>query len=456
MKKKQMIAVLLSGAILAQAALLGACGGQDTAQETLQTQEDAAAQTQAPTPEEAEVSTGNAEVQEDAAQEKQDGVNGFAFRFTKEMLDQKEPSQNMVVSPYSVWLPLAALVNATDDAAREQLLAAIGEAGIGEEELKEAVKALNSAFAREEQSAMMEEAGAAFESPLKIANAIFVGKDETVKQEFAALFEENFNGKFFSVDFRDPSAVEQVNAWAKEQTEGKITDIIDGFDPETAVAIANAIYFSDAWAKAFLEENTKEDVFYGQQETKAPFMNHEFTDTIYYEDGDMQAVILYTVNNGQMVICLPKEGKNAEELLAGMNPEKLEQIRQSEEATVQLSLPKFKLEGASFSVKEAMERLGVSLTDPQNPHIDGLTEGEPLYLSEALQKAMIEVDENGLTAAAVTVMALEKMSMPIERKKVEMKCDRPFAFVLTADGGEAGQQVLFTGVVNQPSAAQGE
>ena len=468
MKRKQMTAVLLSGAILAQAVLLGACSGQsgvqtqETVRNTVQTQ-DAAAQTesadktsgQETAPEVVEVSAdGNAEDKKAAGEEKQDGVNGFAFRFTKEMLAEKDPSANMVVSPYSVWLPLAALVNASDEAARQQLLEAIGEAGISEEELNEAVKALNSALTSEERAAMMKEAGVEFESPLKIANAIFVGKNETVKQEFADLFAENFGGKLFPVDFAGSSAADAVNAWAKEQTEGRITDMIDSFDPKTVAAIANAIYFSDAWATGFLEEDTKDDIFHGQQEETVPFMNHKFTDTIYYEDGDMQAVILHTINNGQMVICLPKEGKNAEELLAGMNPDTLAQIRQSEEATVQLSLPKFKLEGDTFSVKEAMEKLGVPLTDPQNPHIDGLTEGDPLFISEVLQKAMIEVDENGLTAAAVTVMGLERMSMPIERKNVEMKCDRPFAFVLTADGGESGQQVLFTGVVNQPSATK--
>ena len=80
-------------------------------------------------------------------------------------------------------------------------------------------------------------------------------------------------------------------------------------------------------------------------------------------------------------------------------------------------------------------------------------EGEALYISDAVQKATVEVDENGLTASAATVMGIERMSMPMETQPVEMICDRPFAFVLTADGREAGQQVLFTGVVNQLSQA---
>lgn len=38
-------------------------------------------------------------------------------------------------------------------------------------------------------------------------------------------------------------------------------------------------------------------------------------------------------------------------------------------------------------------------------------DNEALYISSAQQSAMVEVDENGLTAAAVTVMGLEKMAL---------------------------------------------
>lgn len=458
MKKKQIMACLLAGVLLTQTALLGACGS--TGQETVppvQTQQN---QTETDAGQNGQETNGTQQTDQSEAEETkspqqaqeemQDGVNGFAFRFTAALLSKKEKGENLITSPYSVWLPLAALVNASDDAAKAELLSALGKAGVSQEELNAAVKAANAALTQEERAAMMKENGQEYISPLKIANAVFVGKDENVKQEFAGLFAQNYAGKLFSVDFTDPSAADEVNAWASEQTEGKITDIIDSFDPQTVAAIANAIYFSDAWSTEFSEEDTGDDLFHGAvTDETVPFMNHKFTETRYYEDENMQAVILNTMNNGEMILCLPREGKNAEEILAGMDAEKLSKLQQGELSTVQLSLPKFKLESGVFSVKEAMELMGVPLTDAGNPHIDGLVEGDPLYISEAVQKAMIEVDEKGLTAAAVTVMGLDRMSMPIETEPVEMKCDRPFAFVLTGDGGEAGSQVLFTGVVNR-------
>lgn len=459
MRTKQIMAFLLAGTILTQPAVLGGCAlpGQDAVSQAQTGQQDiteadasASGQETADTQQTDAGKTAGSKPESGEQKVNHDGVNGFAFRFTSALLSEKEKGANFVTSPYSVWLPLAALVNACDEAAKGELLSALGKAGVTAEDLNDAVKELNASLTQEEYAALMEDNGEEYISPLKIANAVFVGKDETVREEFADLFAKNYAGKIFHVDFRDQSAAEEVNAWALRQTEGKITEIIDSFDPETVAAIADAIYFSDTWSTEFSKEDTRDDVFHGSAAKETvPFMNRRFTQNRYYEDEEMQVLILGTMNNGQMILCLPREGKNAEELLAGMDAEKLSRLQQSDFATVLLSLPRFKIESKVFSVKEAMELLGVPLTDSDNPHIDGLVEGNALYISEAVQKAMVEVDEKGMTAAAVTVMGLERMALIPETEPVEMKCNRPFAFILTADGGEAGQQVLFTGVVNQ-------
>jgi serpin B len=67
-------------------------------------------------------------------------------------------------------------------------------------------------------------------------------------------------------------------------------------------------------------------------------------------------------------------------------------------------------------------------------------------VDSAVQKAYIKVDEKGATAAAVTALAMAGTGMPQPTEPFEMKCDKPFVFVLTGNSGD----VLFTGVVNQP------
>ena len=102
-----------------------------------------------------------------------------------------------------------------------------------------------------------------------------------------------------------------------------------------------------------------------------------------------------------MVLCLPKDGYSAEEALQSLTTEKLQKISGAEYRCVQLSLPKFKLESKTFSIKEALEAMGVPLMQATDAALTEVLDNEALYISSAQQSAMVEVDENGLTAAAV-------------------------------------------------------
>lgn len=448
MRKKQMFAFFMSLSLLAQGMLFGGCGQKSIGEQP--------AQTRTETEEAQSVETTDSKNQDQTTTDKtqdqdvaQDEANGFALRFTEALLKQKKEGENLIASPYSAWLPLAALVNGCSGETQEQLLKVIGEAGIDAETLNQMVKAVNAGLSQEERRKSYEEYGETFESPLKIANALFVQKDAAVNQTFAQLFSDNYDGKLFSVDFSDSSAANAINSWASEKTDGKITEIVDSFDADTVAAIANALYFSDSWSNQFLEENTTEGTFHGAKQDKdAEFMNQKLSDGIYYEDETMQAVVLWTTSGGQMVLCLPKDGYSAEEALQSLTTEKLQKISGAEYRCVQLSLPKFKLESKTFSIKEALEAMGVPLMQATDAALTEVLDNEALYISSAQQSAMVEVDENGLTAAAVTVMGLEKMALMPETDPIELTFDSPFAFVLTGNGEDAGDQILFTGVVN--------
>lgn len=120
------------------------------------------------------------------------------------MLKQKQEGENLIASPYSAWLPLAALVNGCSGATQEQLLKVIGEAGIDVETLNQTVKAVNAGLSQEERRKSYEEYGETFESPLKIANALFVQKDAAVNQTFEQLFRTITMENSFLLTFRIP------------------------------------------------------------------------------------------------------------------------------------------------------------------------------------------------------------------------------------------------------------
>lgn len=374
------------------------------------------------------------------------GANEFAFQLTTELLKERE-KENFICSPYSVWLPLAALTNGVEDEHQESLMTVLGGKNLTVDDINQTSSRMMYDFTRNE--------GKDGDTPLKIANAVFVAQDKTLNKNFAQVYADYYRGQAFGVDFSSKKAVDAVNKWASEHTEGLIENLIEKFDPQTVAAIANAIYFSDQWSWEFDEDDTQQDTFYGvdDKETQADFMLREGMNQIYYEDDQLQAMPLKFTSGGALYILLPKE-EDAVRLLSSMDETYFQKIQDDAvPAEGKLLLPKFTIDSGVMELKEGLDKLGVPLFDENSAALTDLIEDDyPVYLSSALQKAVIEVDENGTTAAAVTVMAGETAGALPEyiNEKFEMICNKPFAFILCGKTYAGRNQVLFTGVVNQP------
>ncbi|MDR3305817.1 MAG: hypothetical protein LBS85_07350 [Clostridiales Family XIII bacterium] len=381
------------------------------------------------------------------------GANDFAFKLSAALAEQSG-GQNLVCSPYSVWIPLAALLNATDAQSKDALLSAIGASGIREEDVNKAASRMLYDLTKQRDKEFLKEQGESGPDPLKIANAIFVDKRVTLKKDFAQTFMDSYRGNAMNVDFASEDAVAAVNKWASENTEGLITDIVQEFDPSAVAAIANAIYFSDRWDREFDADKTEEDIFYSPAgETKASYMLREGDAQLYYEDDRVQAMPLQFTTGGGLYIILPKNG-GAAELLSSMTSAYFSKIQADQTAsTGKLLLPRFSVESDVMELKDTLTALGVLLFDEAAaPLTGGLIEGNiPVWLSSAVHKAVVKVDEKGTTAAAVTVMSLNAGSaMPQPTEPFEMTCNKPFVFVLYDRTYDGGSQILFTGIVNQP------
>jgi serpin B len=375
------------------------------------------------------------------------GANDFAFRLSAALAEQAG-TENLVCSPLSVWIPLAALVKATDVQYKAGLLTALGVPGLGETDIHNGVSGMLYDLTRQGQREYYEEfyGKGTYPDPLQIANAIFIDYDVTIKQDFAQAFMDYFRGASIQVDFASPAAVKEVNSWVEKHTNGMIPEIIQEFDPGTAATIANAIYFFDRWNGEFDPDETNEDVFHAPEgETRASYMLREGDELIYYEDETLQALPLSFQTGGDLYILLPKDG-DAAGLLASLTDDYFSAIQAGLVlAKGKLLLPRFSIEGDVMSFKGILKTLGVPLFNADS--LTGLIEEMPLQVSDALHKAVIKVDEKGTTAAAVTLLLVDVGSAgPQEPKKVfEMNCNKPFVFVLYDQ-----RQVVFTGMVNKP------
>jgi serpin B len=374
------------------------------------------------------------------------GANDFAFRLGAE-LAKSASGQNFVFSPYSVWMPLAALVNATDATRQGALLAALGAVGVSQEDLNRAASRMLYSLTKSQWRQYEDH----YHNPLRIANAVFVDNKVTLRQDFAQVFMDFYRGSSINVDFWSRDAVDAVNNWASENTEGLITKVIERFDSSTVAAIANAIYFSDKWSAEFDSTKTKEGDFHGPKgDLRAFYMLKSFFN--YYEDDKAQAVSLSFTQGGGMCVILPKtDAGGVEALYSSMTTGSFAEIRKNWVlAEGKLLLPRFSIDNDVKGLMEGLEALGVPLFDENGPITKLIEEEIRLAVTSVSQKAVIKVDEKGTTAAAVTVMGMYGTSAPQPQKKVEMICDRPFMFVLYDHTYDGGDQILFTGIVNKP------
>ncbi|MDR0382081.1 MAG: hypothetical protein LBH86_08845 [Oscillospiraceae bacterium] len=369
---------------------------------------------------------------------------GFAFSFGRKLLAEQKPGDNFVYSPLSVWLPLAALVNGTDAKDKDALLDTLGAGGMTEKQINAYAQMLLYRISGEANREHEPE----YKSPLQIANALFVSRDETVKPSFAQTFADHYLGAVFNVDFTSQDAADAVNAWGREHTDGLIEKVIEHFDPNTVAAIANAIYYADHWAWAFSEIDTKSGAFRAEDgNATADYMRRAGDAQLYYEDDRMQAMPLDLQNGGRMWILLPRS-ESATELYLRMTADYFAEIGEGTTAqTGKLLLPKFEMSNM-LDLRDALTALGIPLVDGHlSPITELLASDVGLHISDARQNAMIKVDEKGTTAAAVTVMVVrESAVIPKPIDGFEMICDKPFVFILEDCG-----QILFSGVVNNPA-----
>ncbi|WKY13026.1 hypothetical protein Q1695_004108 [Nippostrongylus brasiliensis] len=85
-----------------------------------------------------------------------------------------------------------------------------------------------------------------------------------------------------------------------------------------------------------------------------------------------------------------------------------------------------------FPLKDALVSIGITDVFDTNADLSGIASKPPLRISDASHRAVIEVDEEGTTAAAATLFKIVPESARLDEPK-QFIADHPFFFVLTKD-----------------------
>lgn len=346
-------------------------------------------------------------------------------------LDAAAPEQNLFVSPLSVAFALAVAAEGAAGDTRAEIERTLRLAGLDRDALGGALR--DARLVLENVDPKVE---------LGIASSVWVKPGVTPKEEFVKRCADFHDAAVSTIE--DPAA---IDAWVSKATYGRIEHLAAPLAPDALVLLLNAVYFQGTWKETFAPSATEDGPFTRADGTKVtvPMMRQEESFP-YLETKAFEAIALpYGDGRFQMRIFLPKKGTTLDELLDDLTPETWAAWSGwFAYGSGRIVLPRFTLR-CTVSLDAALAAMGMADTFTSEADFRALADGE-IFLTGARQQTLLEVNEEGTVAVAVTELTVGAAVSP---KPFEVVVDHPFlAAIVDAKTGT----LLFLGAIRDPSA----
>ncbi|CAH0699831.1 unnamed protein product [Spodoptera exigua] len=369
------------------------------------------------------------------------GNDQFTAKMFQEVVKVK-PNENIVMSALSVLSPLAQLALASEGESHDEILRAIGlpNDNVTKAVFTDANKQLRSVKGVE----------------LSLASRIYVRQGDELNPQFAAISRDVFNSDAKNIDFsKNVEAAKEINTWVEDQTNHRIKDLVsaDSLDGNSAAVLVNAMYFKGKWKKPFSPEQTVDRDFYVSKDktVQKPTM-HIVADFKYGESAELDAKLIempYAGDESSLLIVLPNEVDGLNNLVKKLeNPEVLPKAMEKMYTNeVVLDLPKFKIE-TTTDLADVLYKMNIKKLftrgEARLNHL--IKDAKDLYVSNALQKAFIDVNEEGAEAAVANHFSLDVRAA--FRSTYDFLADHPFVFAILCNSNELNRNIItFTGVL---------
>lgn len=381
------------------------------------------------------------QAQRDQAKGHTDGMTDYYAKTMAQFL-AGEAGENRVYSPLNVYMALAMLAETAEGNSRKQVLNLLGVSDLTA--LREKCNGLwNGVYLNDGAVTSV------------LANSLWLAEgDRWVYDENAVnTLAEHYYASVFEGKMGSAAYDAALQDWINEQTDNLLTEQAGdlGFDPNTVLALASTICFKARWYDEFSPQHNTEGVFKtANGDVNVTYMNQNGMGCGYF--GEQFTAVSLGLDDGayDMYFFLPDEGVSVNDLLT--DKQMLQVLQEGTDSElfhhlmVEMSIPKFDVVSDKDFV-DGLQTLGVTdVFDMTKSDFGGiLTEQtDPVWVSNVKHAARVAIDEEGVTAAAYTVVMMDGMGGPEET--LDFVVDRPFMFAIT--GPE--NTILFTGVVENP------
>ena len=349
---------------------------------------------------------------------------------------QTTKNENKIWTPANVYIGLAMMTELTEGETRQQILDAFGVENV--DELRKQASAVWESTYQDDSNEIS-----------VLANSLWLESDLQYNQDAMDAIAYHYYASVYQGDLGSSQIDQDIAAWINNSTKGFLKDSTKNIalSPETILALYSTIYLQWKWTDEFSKSNNTEDVFHMLDgDTQAVYMNKKEKQMNYYWGENFSAVNLGMKNGSCMWFILPDEGVTTNEVLkAGtyMDMVLSNEWEDYKYMKVNLSVPKFDV-SSTMDLSSGLKDMGVKNVFEENADFTKLTADSPICLTGVNQSVRVEIDEEGIKAAAYLEMPGAGSAQP-PKDVIDFVLDRPFLFVITSENVP-----LFAGCVNNP------
>ena len=372
----------------------------------------------------------------------------FSLRLYKTLARGSAPTDNVILSPYSIAEALSMVRG--------------GAAGNTAKELDGALNggtAVDPTSRKDRRQDLLREQVADSGTYVRIGNSLWIQNGFPLVPAFDQLAKGPYAAKVEALNLTTDGegSAKKINSWISETTEKQIEQLVSpqDFNERSRAVLVNAVLFHGKWFRPFDKTLTAAEPFtVAGQPVSVPTM-HGIGDVTPGKAATIVS-IPYT-GEYRMRISVPADGtapsvdSAIDELFTGP----VDFSRPVPCPKTKVTLPKWKTE-TKFELIDPLKSLGINdLFETVRADLSGISpqaRADGLYIAKAIHKATVTVDEEGTVAAAATALFAEATSAPFraETCPTEFKVNRPFAYVIQH---YSTGEILFAGRVLNPSAA---
>lgn len=368
----------------------------------------------------------------------------FDYKLIKQI--DKKYEKNYLISPLSIGYAVSILGDGADGTTHEQIKNYLGN-----------FKTLKDVNVK---------------NKISISNALFIKNlyKNDISNTYTTNTKNNYDADIIYDDFYTPKV---MNDWVKEKTYNMIDSVVDDLAPDFVMGIVNAIAIDVEWKRDFNCMYTRSEEFTLKDGTKMQTaMMHEENGVAYIENDNAKGIIkdyaIYNKKTGEIVYKKSEDtiqleyiailpNKTIKEYVNIFDKNELTSlINNKKEASsnleINLSLPKYTYDFEYDQFQNSLTEGGINdAFNKEKANFSKMVNSNSdvrLYVSNAIHKTHIELNEKGTKAAAVTAfMMMNATAMEPEKEKIDIKFNRPFIYIIKEKDSD---NIWFFGTVYKP------